>query len=153
MEGPITFKHLTEMITSSTPLMAGVTSRATPDGQCLRCLPSNVSTLKRRRYNHRTFTDKAMLFAIYMTANIIQKCKQSVLSVVKWDVFISKIWKFFDQKELWIDTFRFSNLWITMSEVLGRTWALLMSSGTGPRWTVPSNQVSRILTDFYNMSP
>ena len=35
-----------------------------------------------------------------------------------------------------------------MSEVLGRTWALLMSSGTGPRWTVPSNQVSRILTDF-----
>ena len=39
-----------------------------------------------------------------------------------------------------------------MSEVLGRTWALLMSSGTGPRWTVPSNQVSEILTDFYNMS-
>ena len=40
-----------------------------------------------------------------------------------------------------------------MSEVLGRTWSLLMSSGTGPRWTVPSNQVSKILTDFYNMSP
>ena len=38
-----------------------------------------------------------------------------------------------------------------MSEVLGRTWALLMSSGTGPRWTVPSNQVSKILTDFYNI--
>ena len=35
-----------------------------------------------------------------------------------------------------------------MSEVLGRTWALLMSSGTGPRWTVPSNQVSKILTVF-----
>ena len=35
-----------------------------------------------------------------------------------------------------------------MSEVLGRTWALLMSSGTGPRWTVPSNQVSKILTFF-----
>ena len=51
-----------------------------------------------------------MLFAIYMTANIIQKCKQSVLSVVKWDVLISKIWRFLDQKELWIDIFRFSNL-------------------------------------------
>ena len=35
-----------------------------------------------------------------------------------------------------------------MSEVLGRTWSLLMSSGTGPRWTVPSNQVSKILTVF-----
>ena len=35
-----------------------------------------------------------------------------------------------------------------MSEVLGRTWALLMSSGTGPRWTVPSNQVIKILTVF-----
>ena len=29
-----------------------------------------------------------------------------------------------------------------MSEVLGRTWAFLTSSGAGPRWTVPSNQVS-----------
>ena len=32
-----------------------------------------------------------------------------------------------------------------MSEVLGRTWAFLTSSGAGPRWTVPSNQVGYLL--------
>ena len=29
-----------------------------------------------------------------------------------------------------------------MSEVLGRTWAFLTASGSGPRWTVPSHQSS-----------
>ena len=107
MEGPIAFKNFTETI----PPRVGLRSRATPDEQCLICLPSKGFDIKKKTFNHWTFTDMAMrLCNIYMTANIIQKCKQSVLLVVKWDVFISKIWKFLDQKELWIDTFRFSNL-------------------------------------------
>ena len=29
-----------------------------------------------------------------------------------------------------------------MSEILGRTWSYLTSSGSGPKWTCPSNQTS-----------